>query len=130
MKNSKENRKHDRLFFSPADKVIAQLEISGQELTEAMVLDISESGIGLSVKRDEEGIFEPGDRFIMAELQGLASIHFDFAIEVEVRWLLDHEFLGRVAFGCLFINIPKIIQAELRRFVAEQNDSIIRQGCK
>ncbi len=120
MTTSKENRRHARLFFSPADKVIAQLEISGQELTEAMVLDISESGIGLSVKRDEEGIFEPGDRFIMAEIKGLASIHFDFAIEVEVRWLLDHEFLGRVAFGCLFIDIPPIIQKELRNFVAER----------
>jgi c-di-GMP-binding flagellar brake protein YcgR len=120
MKNTIENRRHARLFFSPADKVIAQLEISGQELTEAMVLDISESGIGLSVKRDEEGIFEPGDRFIMAEIQGLAAIHFDFAIEVEVRWLLDHEYLGRVAFGCLFINMPKIIRSELRDFVAER----------
>jgi len=120
MKHNIENRRHARLFFSPADKVKAQLEISGEDLVEAMVLDISESGIGLSVRRDEGATFEPGDSFVLAEIQGLSSIHFDFAIEVEVKWLLDHEFLGRMAFGCEFKNMPQIIRSKLRDFVAQK----------
>ena len=120
MEHHIENRRHARLFFSPADKVKAQLEISGEDLTEAMVLDISESGIGLSVRRDESSAFEQGERFVIAEIQGLSSIHFNFAIEVEVKWLLDHEFLGRMAFGCEYKNMPDIVRAKLRAFVAQK----------
>jgi c-di-GMP-binding flagellar brake protein YcgR len=115
--NKIEQRKHARLLFSAADQARALIEVPEQEIVTATVLDISESGIGLSLAQNEIFI-DQGERCIMIELRGLVGIHFDFGIEIEVRWLLNYEALGLLALGCRFINIPPPIRAALRNFVA------------
>ncbi len=112
-----EQRKHNRLLFSAADQVKALIEVPDQGIATATVLDISESGIGISLAQNEIFI-DQGERCIMVELRGLIGIHFDFGIEIEVRWLLNHEALSLLALGCQFIDIPPPVRAALRNFVA------------
>ena len=115
--NKIEQRKHARLLFSAADQARALIEVPEQGIVTATVLDISESGIGLSLAQNEIFI-DQGEHCIMVELRGVVGIHFDFGIEIEIRWLLNYEALGLLALGCRFVNIPPPIRVALRDFVA------------
>lgn len=89
-----------------------------QEPINGLVLDISESGVGLTVKREESSFIEVGKRLFLAQISGISSVQLDSAVEIEVRWVLDHEFLGHIALGCQFHGLPESIKEEIRRVVA------------
>jgi len=115
----KENRRHKRIFFSPDERVSVSLSVDGASApVQADVLDLSESGIGLSLARGVLGVVRPGTRLFLACLRGWADIDFDPRVEIEVKWVLDHEFLGRIAFGSEFQNMPDNQRLLLRRMIA------------
>ena len=117
MKHSKDNRRHKRTFFSPADNIGALLVFLDQEPINGLVLDISESGIGLTVTREQASFIEIGKKFFLGQINGISSIQLNSAVEIEVRWVLDHEFLGHIALGCQFHGMPESIQEEIRLIV-------------
>lgn len=113
-----ENRRHKRIYFSPGERVSAQVfPVGGGVPVRVDVLDVSESGIGLSHARGGLGDVAPGVRLRLAALEGWADIEFTPPVEIEIKWVLDHEFLGRIAFGSEFLNMAQEHRLQLRQMI-------------
>lgn len=116
----KDKRRHKRVFLSKGDKVtgeISHVGVGGSDFS-AVVLDLSESGIGVTLSRAEiSSNLQVGDRLILKSVQGLLMLESEDYIEMEVRWVLDVPFLERLGFGCQFNIISDAVRDQIRSIV-------------
>jgi len=115
-----DKRRHKRVFFSKGDRVTGYIGYPGNDTWEfsATILDISESGIGVTLSRAEiESTLQSGDRLVLKNVDGLPIMEADDYIEMEIRWVLDVPFLDSMGFGCLFKIIPDSVRDQIRLIV-------------
>jgi hypothetical protein len=115
-----DKRRHKRVFFSKGDQVTGEIHRpgAGDGSFSAVVLDISESGIGVTLSREKMvSDLQVGDRLILKSIQGIPAIESDEYIEMEVRWVLNVSFLDHIGFGCKFKVIPDSARDRIRLIV-------------
>ena len=103
-----EKRRYPRIFFPAMQKVEAEIvhEASGWNLA-VTLLDISEGGAGLRMKRSTDLVMARGDRIRLAAIHGQAYLRTLSEIDMEVRWVLDDDYFDFIALGCQFVDLAE-----------------------
>ena len=116
----KERRRFQRVFFAVEDEVkgtFAFADVQKGSLT-ATVINLSESGIGLALSKDETTKqIREGDHLILTELNGIKGLESLANIKAEIKWVLDDPSLEYVGFGCEFYDVPESMRKSLQTFV-------------
>jgi c-di-GMP-binding flagellar brake protein YcgR len=117
-----EKRRHQRLYFSSDDKIEALLTINDTGLKVgavilATVLNLSESGIGLSILRNQTRSLKTDERLFLIQIYDLVDFRLDFIIELKIKWLLDNQALEHVVLGCEFLDMPESSKQLIRNYV-------------
>ena len=115
-----ERRRNPRIFFLKDEYIGVQLKKRHAEgaTVHAMVKDLSLAGIGFLLRRTEPVIVAPGDRLIVANIQGTNAVDFLIQSTLEVEWVLDTDVLDHIGFGCSFLNLKSSTQAKLETYVS------------
>ena len=119
----REKRRYERIFFT-REQCIAGVfagvfgEFENPEARfEAVVLNLSEGGLHFTRKRDGGKAIQPGDRLRLQSLQGPAPLNYAQGVEVEIKWVLDHEYLEHVGYGCEFVDPPPALRHMIQEVV-------------
>ncbi len=127
MDSFKEQRRYPRIFL-PADEVtLAKIVPAGGEKTyDVRLLNISEGGIGFHCKRSAGIRFKINDPLQLIAIVGHPHLADVADLSMEVRWVMDEEYLDHVAVGCEFIDLDPHNRELLQDFVlvalAEHNE--------
>lgn len=104
--NATENRRYRRVYFDPADWMMATFEPVklGDPPFHGQVINISMNGLAFQLLDDIT--LRPGDILILTYLDGRLPITFSGRLQLQVKWVMANNFFKHVAVGCEFINPP------------------------
>lgn len=118
MNNYAEKRTYERIFFSREQRVEGLLSLHGDGGgLKVIVLNLSEGGLQFIQKREHKTEIKKGDRLTLKGLVGPDPLNFMRDIELEIKWVLDHDFLAHLSYGCEFLEMPKDMQEVIRDVV-------------
>jgi c-di-GMP-binding flagellar brake protein YcgR len=113
-----EKRKYKRVYFPVEYGLVGILRLPGIDTAlTASVLDLSEGGVGLSLRKDGSPKIIKGDRLILIQIVGKDHLRFFTDIEAEIKWVMKNEHLKHIGFGCEFLNASIAIKDQIRQFV-------------
>ncbi len=112
-----EKRSSPRTFFNNGEKIAAAINGSGGEPFFVDILNISSGGLQLSQKRNGGRVLQPGDHLTLMGLNGLAELQDVEEVRMEVRWVIDQNFLDIVSAGCQFQDMSRRDQQKIQRLV-------------
>jgi len=114
-----EKRKYKRFFFPKSNTVILHLGFSDKSdnTLKARLLDISEGGIGVVIKRNPSVKITKDTEFIIKDLNGMDSLKNLNNTNVKVKWVLDYKPLGNIGIGCAFEKLNTDCKEEISRLM-------------
>lgn len=119
-KNGKERRRFKRVAI-PVDEGILGFIISprliADESIEVKIIDLSAGGLHFFLHRSSFKEISTGDHLILREIKGTNNLDFISNIELEVKWIADHQALKHVGLGCEFLHISDEIRQQIDQFV-------------
>jgi hypothetical protein len=115
-----ERRRFKRIFFSEKDHVEALLSFLGNSdlVISTLVLDLGESGLRLTLDKDDPIGIRCEDTLLLREITGCPELLFLRNVRAKIRWVLDHQFLDHIGFGCEFLDMPSDQRERLRQVLA------------
>ena len=117
-KSGKEKRRYPRVYFGNEVGVTAEVQVDGRAVTLAgSILNISVGGMQFSFKRPDPVPVATGDNLTLQTLRGMEELAPLEGVSMEVRWVLDHEFLNHVAVGCAFADLEQQQRKSLQSLV-------------
>jgi len=103
-----EKRRYPRIFFTAGQKVEAEIvHVASDWKLAVTLLDISEGGMGLRLKRNADITLEQGDQIRLEAVHGQSYLRALSQIMMEVRWTLDDDFFDYIALGCQFLDLSE-----------------------
>ncbi len=119
-----EKRRDPRVFFANENVLSAGVQLNHGNLSLAGdVLNLSVGGVQFSFKRQDSLHVIAGDKLTLQTLVGRDELAGLVGSAMEVRWVLDHEFLDHIAVGCEFVGLAEEQQGSLQLVV----DSFLAQ---
>lgn len=120
--NSIEQRKFKRFYFSNHEMIRAVFSFSDDKelIIDSKVLNLSESGLGLVVRRNAGNAandLKDGDILHLKEIVGAPDLKFIREIKSEIRWVVNAQWMDNIGFGCEFINISAELRKKIRSFI-------------
>lgn len=115
-----EKRSSRRTYFDNGEKVAGAINGTGTEPFFVDILNISAGGLQFSQKRQGAYALQPGDHVTLVSLNGLTDLEGIQEVRMEVRWVIDQNFLGVISAGCQFHGISQSDQEKIDRLVAER----------
>ena len=115
----KEKRGAHRIFFSVEDEVKGTFAFPDPQkgsLTGA-IINLSESGVGLVLSKDETKKIGKGDYLILTQLNGIKGLESLTNIKTEIKWILENPALGFVGCGCEFHDVPEPMREAIQTFI-------------
>ena len=114
-----ERRGYKRVFFSNQDDLAGILKLSDNHevFLTAFIKDLSESGLGFAVKRDQKNKIITGSQLTLKKIRGSEHLTFITDLKLEVMWVLDCDELKNVGIGCRFLDIPQAGREKIRNYV-------------
>ena len=115
----KEKRGAHRIFFSVEDEVKGTFTFPDPQkgsLTGA-IINLSESGVGLVLSKDETKKIGKGDYLTLTQLNGIKGLESLINIKTEIKWILDNPELGFVGCGCEFHDLPEPMKEAIQTFI-------------
>ncbi|UCH21013.1 MAG: PilZ domain-containing protein [Deltaproteobacteria bacterium] len=114
-----EKRKFKRIVFSAKDKVMGVFTFPkvSDDLISYKIADISAGGLRFIVFRKDDLQISTGDKFFLQEIKGKTKLDVVADIELEVKWVMDHEMFEHIMIGCEFLNISEAVQTQIDQFV-------------
>lgn len=112
-----EKRASSRTYFNNGEKIAAAISGNGAGPFFVDVLNISAGGLQFSQKRQGALAVRPGDYLTLVGLNGLSELQGIAEVKMEVRWVIDQDFLNIVSAGCQFHGISSAHQEKIRRLV-------------
>ncbi|NNG00346.1 MAG: PilZ domain-containing protein [Desulfobacteraceae bacterium] len=106
-RNEKERRRLPRAVFAPQEGLKAILTLSDNLLEQraVQIMNISRSGLGLAIKKNETIGIEKGRLFFLSEIHsGKRNSIILPSMELKVVWIIEHDYLHNIGFGCVFLN--------------------------
>lgn len=98
-------RQYERIFFSAEDGITASVASADSQIfSDAMVMDMSISGIRLSLSKREAPNVNEGDRLTLIRLGGARELETITSSDMEIRWVLKLPSLSHIVLGCFFVN--------------------------
>jgi c-di-GMP-binding flagellar brake protein YcgR len=114
----KERRRFKRRVIVE-DEVVGIFHFHGvkEELVTAKIMDLSEGGLQLALKRvDSKGI-AVGKHLVLTKIKGLAELVSVADVELEIRWIVGPPSFDNIGVGCEIINISERAREQIRQFV-------------
>ncbi len=117
--NGSERRKFKRIVFSATDEVMGMFTFPkvADDLISYKIADISAGGLRFILPRENDLKISTGDKFFLREIRGRTKLDFVADIELEVKWVMDHEMFEHIMIGCEFLNISEAVQTQIDQFV-------------
>ncbi len=115
-----EKRRFTRIFFSDRDRasgVISPLEEQEQTFSSS-ILNISEGGLQFNQKRTEYKGLQPGDQLLLRRIIGLSELIGLADIPMEIKWVMDNEYLDHVVIGSAFSELTEKQRQSLQSFIS------------
>ena len=112
-------RRYTRIFFSDHDKVSGIMStIEDQDRSfPASILNISEGGLQFNQKRTEYRGLQPGDTILLRRIIGLHELVALADIPMQIKWIMDNEYLDHVVMGTAFTELTDAQRRPLQSFV-------------
>ncbi len=114
-----EKRNFERIFF-PTEKLVKGLfRYEGKDGpldTAAMIMNMSKDGMGITFARGKKLEIGKDSRMLLVEIDEPA-LSFMENIEVEIKWILNHESLGYMALGCQFLNLSPETEEKIHAYI-------------
>ncbi|HHD57002.1 MAG TPA: PilZ domain-containing protein [Desulfobulbaceae bacterium] len=118
MDSFQEQRKYPRIFFSGEEVALAKIApAAGEKSFDVRLLNVSEGGIGFHLKRSAGIWLKVNDSLQLITLFGHPHLGDVSDLSMEVRWIMDEEYLDHVVVGCEFINLDAHNRELLQDFV-------------
>lgn len=115
--NQFEKRQHPRLFLKPGN-ASAWLVMKKNSLEmDAKILNISEGGVGLGLKKDKICDLFPGDDLVVKMMYAGTDLYTEENFELKVVWVLNHEGLDSIGAGCAFKNMNPVVKEQIAEFI-------------
>ena len=119
-----EKRRFKRIVFSVKDDVKGVFTFP--KITDDRVLfkiaDIGAGGLRFILARDDDLKLNIGDTFFLHEIRGKNKLEFTADIQLEIKWMMDHEIFQHIMVGCEFIHIIVDFQKQLEQFAESERD--------
>lgn len=112
-----EKRSSPRTFFNNGEKIAAAINGKGGDPFFVDILNISSGGLQLSQKRTGSTPLQQGEHITLVGLSGLADLADIKEVRMEVRWVINQEFLDIVSAGCRFHGMSPGDQEKIQRLV-------------
>ena len=103
----------------PGDNVVLAriIQVGGERSYDVRLLNISEGGIGLQCKRSVGDWIKVNVPLQLLAIVGHPHLANIADLSMEVRWVMDEEYLDHMVVGCKFINLDDHDRRQLRDFV-------------
>ena len=120
--NHIEQRKYKRLYFPTHETIRAVFSFSGdkQLIFDSKVLNLSELGLGLVVRKSDTNAaddLKAGDILHLEEIVGNPDLEFIRAIQSEIRWVVNAQWMDNIGFGCEFVDISAEQRGKIDSFI-------------
>ena len=115
-----ERRVHKRVYFSIEDGVVGEFTVKEAENSVSFVapiLNLSVGGIHFTLEKGQGRDIRIGDVLNLIQIKDRRKLVIVFDIVLEVRWVLNHEELDYVGYGCEFKNVPQEVKTRVSQFV-------------
>ena len=112
-------RRYTRIFFSDHDKVRGIMSTIEDQYRSfpASILNISEGGLQFNQKRTEYRGLQPGDTILLRRIIGLHELIALADIPMQIKWIMDNEYLDHVIMGTTFTELTDAQRRPLQAFV-------------
>jgi hypothetical protein len=118
-----EKRHYPRIIFHDPRRLAAFIsrvdEQDPEKVFTSSILNMSEGGIQISLKRDMNPCLHRGKNVILDYIGGLEALSSLSDIPMHVIWIMDNAFLEHVLVGMAFEHLPEQQRKVLRDFVAD-----------
>ena len=118
-----ERRKFKRIVFSAQDEVMGAVafpEHAGKSFT-CKIADIGAGGLRFIIAKDDAPkALAVDSTLLLHEIKGRSPLEIVGDVELQVRWVMEHEMLDHLAFGCEFVRITEDLRAQIDRFVESE----------
>ncbi|MHC4455590.1 MAG: PilZ domain-containing protein [Planctomycetota bacterium] len=120
--NGPEKRRFQRAVFSIGDGFIGVFSNDGftNDSMAASIMNLSAGGLQFILPRDTSPEIGTGDHLILREIRGTTGLRFVSNLELEVKWVMDHQIFEHVGIGCEFLNTSEAIRDQIDQFVASE----------
>lgn len=119
MTTAADRRRAQRAYFTRENRLQAVFSASGHgRLPRANVMDISADGLGISFGKGTWPEVRPGDRLTLVTVSDGSPLKFLKNIQVQVRWVLNHDHLQHIAAGGEFVTISLPMRVRILHYIA------------
>ena len=101
---------------------ILRLTETPEEFIQADVMNLNEGGFVIAVNKDTKfrDVGE-GVHLTLTEIKGKTAFLNIDETEIEVKWLLQNQYLDHVGLGCEFLNTTEATRKQIRQLVASSD---------
>jgi c-di-GMP-binding flagellar brake protein YcgR len=119
--NKRKERRRFKRVAIPVDEgimgFISPPRLIADESIAVKIIDLSAGGLHFFLHRSSFKEISTGDHLILKEIKGTKKLDLISNIELEVKWIADHQALKHVGFGCEFLHISEEIRQQIDQFV-------------
>jgi len=117
----KEERQFERVLFSLEENVVGVFNFlwNNKEFISfaASILNLSAGGLQFILRRDDDNGVRVGDRLLLQKIKGNEKLTFCANMELEIRWIIDVQYLEHIGVGCRFQNISDTLREKIGQFI-------------
>ena len=117
----KEKRGSKRILFSLEENVVGVFSFlsNNKEFISftASILNLSAGGLQFVLRKDDDNGIRVEDRLLLKKIKGNGKLVFCANMELEIRWILDIQYLEHIGVGCGFENISGTMREKIGQFV-------------
>jgi c-di-GMP-binding flagellar brake protein YcgR len=89
----------------------------------AGILNLSAGGLQFVLKRDDNKEIRVGERLLLKKIKGDKKLTFLINMDLEIKWILDIQYLEHMGVGCAFHNISGGVREKIGQFVDSETES-------
>ena len=114
-----EKRRYTRIFFNDHEKVSGIMSPTEDQDKSfpSYILNLSEGGLQFSQKRLEYKGLQPGDKLLLHRIIGLHELATLAEIPIQIKWVMDNEYLDHVIIGTGFTELTDSQRRTLQSFI-------------
>lgn len=123
MENPENRRQYKRALFTIEDDIHGIFSIPGSDIRpiSTNILNLSEGGAHFIISQKDESHFQPGTRLVLVQIKGHDTLQYLVNVDVEIKWILDHNIMEYAGAGCQFLNTPQSSRDQIKSFVEAWN---------
>jgi c-di-GMP-binding flagellar brake protein YcgR len=114
-----EKRNTPRIYFENDEKISAAHNGIAEPFF-VDVLNLSSGGMQFSQSRAKSVPVKVGDHLSLIGLNGLNGLGEISDVTMEVRWVIDQDFLGVISAGCQFLDMSDKHQQQIQQMIDER----------